>query len=85
MDQFEVTKKKREEEELEILAKYRIVLSKFGMDLENGYIAGSSSGLLKVDEIFPRGLSGLLVTFNKHLERPNAVLQASSTTEQVQQ
>ncbi|KAF9132440.1 Histone transcription regulator 3, partial [Mortierella sp. 14UC] len=41
LDQFEVTKKKREEEELEILAKYRIVLSKFGMDLENGFAAGS--------------------------------------------
>ncbi|KAH7036493.1 hypothetical protein BKA57DRAFT_173902 [Linnemannia elongata] len=85
LDQFEVTKKKREEEELEILAKYRIVLSKFGMDLENGYIAGSSTGSLKVEDVFPRGLSGLLVTFNKHLERPNAVVQASSTTEHVQQ
>ncbi|KAF8934266.1 Histone transcription regulator 3 [Haplosporangium gracile] len=85
LDQFEVTKKKREEEELEILAKYRIVLSKFGMDLENGYIAGSSPGSLKLEDVFPRGLSGLLVTFNKHLERPNAVVQASATTEQVQQ
>ncbi|KAF9148394.1 Histone transcription regulator 3 [Linnemannia schmuckeri] len=85
LDQFEVTKKKREEEELEILAKYRIVLSKFGMDLENGYIAGPSPGSLKLEDVFPRGLSGLLVTFNKHLERPNAVVQASATTEQVQQ
>ncbi|KAF9308980.1 Histone transcription regulator 3 [Podila horticola] len=38
LDQFEVTKKKRQEEEQEILAKYRIVLSKFGMDLDNAYI-----------------------------------------------
>ncbi|KAF9576299.1 Histone transcription regulator 3 [Mortierella alpina] len=43
LDQFEVTKKKREEEELEILAKYRVVLSKFGLDLENGHIAGTFS------------------------------------------
>ncbi|KAG0347788.1 Histone transcription regulator 3 [Podila humilis] len=38
LDQFEVTKKKRQEEEQEILAKYQIVLSKFGMDLDNAYI-----------------------------------------------
>jgi len=55
------------------------------MDLENGYIAGSTPSSLKVEEIFPKGLSSLLVTFNKHLERPNAVVQASSTTEHVQQ
>ncbi|KAF9086112.1 Histone transcription regulator 3 [Mortierella sp. AD031] len=84
LDQFEVTKKKREEEEQEILAKYRVVLSKFGMDLENGYIAGTTPSSLKAEEIFPRGLSGLLLTFNKYLERPNAVVQAS-TTENAQQ
>ncbi|KAG0270993.1 Histone transcription regulator 3 [Linnemannia exigua] len=85
LDQFEVTKKKREEEELEILAKYRIVLSKFGMDLENGYVAGSTPSSLLVEDIFPKGISGLLMTFNRHLERPNAVVQASTTIENVQQ
>ncbi|KAF9968684.1 Histone transcription regulator 3 [Mortierella alpina] len=84
LDQFEVTKKKREEEELEILAKYRVVLSKFGLDLENGYIAGTFPGSRTSDEIFPHGLSALLQTFNKHLERPNALVQAS-TIEHVQQ
>ncbi|KAG0202379.1 Histone transcription regulator 3 [Mortierella sp. GBA30] len=78
LDQFEVTKKKREEEELETLAKYRLVLSRFGMDLDNGYIASTSSDSLKLDDMFPVGLSGLLQTFNKHLERPNALVQAST-------
>jgi hypothetical protein len=85
LDQFEVTKKKREEEEQEILAKYRIVLSKFGMDLESGYIAGSTPSSLKMDDIFPKGIGNLLVTFNRHLERPNAFSQASTTAEHVQQ
>ncbi|KAF9951112.1 Histone transcription regulator 3 [Mortierella alpina] len=84
LDQFEVTKKKREEEELETLAKYRVVLSKFGLDLENGYIAGTFPDSRTSDQIFPQGLSSLLQTFNKHLERPNALVQAS-TIEHVQQ
>ncbi|KAF9116866.1 hypothetical protein BGX27_009747 [Mortierella sp. AM989] len=84
LEQFEETKRKREEEEHEILAKYRIVLSKFGMDMENAYVSSSTSDSLQPEEIFPSGLSGLLVTFNKHLERPNALVQAS-TIEHVQQ
>ncbi|KAG9323455.1 hypothetical protein KVV02_000817 [Mortierella alpina] len=84
LDQFEVTKKKREEEELETLAKYRVVLSKFGLDLENGHIAGTFPNSRASDEIFPNGLSALLQTFNKHLERPNALVQAS-TIEHFQQ
>ena len=84
LDQFEVTKKKREEEEQEILAKYRIVLSKFGMDLENGYYGGFSEDCLRSDEIFPSGISDVINIFNKHLERPNAIVQAS-TMEHVQQ
>ncbi|GJJ73149.1 calcineurin-binding protein cabin-1 [Entomortierella parvispora] len=84
LDQYEVTKKKREEEEQETLAKYRIVLSKFGMDLENGYYGNSSEECLQPDEIFPGGISGVISIFNKHLERPNAIVQAS-TMEHVQQ
>ncbi|KAF9193564.1 Histone transcription regulator 3 [Haplosporangium sp. Z 11] len=84
LDQFEVTKKKREEEEQETLAKYRIVLSKFGMDLERGYFAGPKPDALESVEIFPNGLSGLLSMFNMHLERPNALVQAS-TMDQIQQ
>ncbi|KAF9354020.1 Histone transcription regulator 3 [Mortierella sp. AD094] len=84
LEQFEETKRKREEEEHEILAKYRIVLSKFGMDMENAYVSSSTPDCLRPEEIFPSGLSGLLVTFNKHLERPNALVQAS-TIDHVQQ
>lgn len=78
LDQFEVTKKKRQEEEQEILAKYRIVLSKFGMDLDNAYIGCSSADALQPTDLFPRGLSPLLTIFNKHLERPNSLVQAST-------
>ncbi|KAF9200873.1 Histone transcription regulator 3 [Haplosporangium sp. Z 27] len=84
LEQFEETKRKREEEEYEILAKYRIVLSRFGMDMENAYVSSSRPDSLRPEEIFPNGLSVLLVTFNKHLERPNALVQAS-TIEHVQQ
>ncbi|KAF8940863.1 Histone transcription regulator 3 [Dissophora ornata] len=84
LEQFEETKRKREEEEQEILAKYRIVLSKFGMDIENAHISGTTPDSLKLEDVFPSGLSGLLITFNKHLERPNALVQAS-TIEHVQQ
>ncbi|KAG0031770.1 Histone transcription regulator 3 [Podila clonocystis] len=49
LDQFEVTKKKRQEEEQEILAKYRIVLSKFGMDLDNAYIGCTSADAQKTN------------------------------------
>ncbi|KAI1317479.1 Histone transcription regulator 3 [Mortierella claussenii] len=84
LEQFEETKRKREEEEQEMLAKYKIVLSKFGMDMENAYVYGSAIEALKPENIFPNGLSGLLVTFNKHLERPNALVQASSI-EHIQQ
>ncbi|KAG0004617.1 Histone transcription regulator 3 [Entomortierella chlamydospora] len=84
LEQFEETKRKREEEEHEILAKYRIVLSKFGLDMENAYVSSSTPDCLRPKEIFPSGLSGLLVTFNKHLERPNALVQAS-TIDHVQQ
>ena len=83
LDQFEVTKKQREEEEQVILAKYRVALSIFGMDLENGYYGGSSDPL-KAEEIFPDGISRFMQVFNKHLERPNAIVQAS-TIEHVQQ
>ncbi|KAF9962962.1 Histone transcription regulator 3 [Modicella reniformis] len=83
-EQFEETKRKREEEEQELLAKYRIVLSKFGMDIENGHISGSSPDALKSEDIFPNGISGLLAIFNRHLERPNALVHAS-TIEHVQQ
>ncbi|KAG0304714.1 Histone transcription regulator 3 [Dissophora globulifera] len=84
LEQFEETKRKREEEEQEILAKYRIILSKFGLDIEHGYISGTTPASLPQEDVFPSGLSGLLVTFNKHLERPNALVQAS-TIEHVQQ
>ncbi|KAF9435048.1 Histone transcription regulator 3 [Entomortierella beljakovae] len=84
LEQFEETKRKREEEEHEILAKYRLVLSKFGLDMENAYVSGSMPDSLQQDQIFPNGISGLLVTFNKHLERPNSLVQAS-TIEHVQQ
>ncbi|KAG0042324.1 Histone transcription regulator 3 [Gryganskiella cystojenkinii] len=84
LDQFEVTKKQREEEEQVILAKYRVALSRFGMDLESGYYGGPSSDPLKADEIFPDGISRFMQVFNKHLERPNAIVQAS-TMEHVQQ
>ncbi|KAG0087271.1 Histone transcription regulator 3 [Podila epicladia] len=85
LDQFEVTKKKRQEEEQEILAKYRIVLSKFGMDLDNAYIGCNSADALQLTDIFPRGLSPLLTIFNKHLERPNSLVQASTMDNNQQQ
>ncbi|KAF9585236.1 Histone transcription regulator 3 [Lunasporangiospora selenospora] len=84
LDQFEVTKKKREEEELEILAKYRIVLSKFGMDLENAFVCKDSVAGSSLEDIFPTKLSNLLNTINKHLEKPGALVQASAI-EHVQQ
>lgn len=84
LEQFEETKRKREEEEQEMLAKYRIVLSKFGMDIENAYISGSTPDSLKPEDIFPSGISGLLAMFNRYLERPNALVHAS-TIEHVQQ
>lgn len=84
LEQFEETKRKREEEEQEMLAKYRIVLSRFGMDIENAHISGSTLDSLRAEDIFPNGVSGLLATFNRHLERPNALVNAS-TIEHVQQ
>ncbi|KFH65937.1 hypothetical protein MVEG_08039 [Podila verticillata NRRL 6337] len=85
LDQFEVTKKKRQEEEQEILAKYRIVLSKFGMDLDNAYIGCTSADALQPMDLFPRGLSPLLTIFNRHLERPNSLVQASTMENNQQQ
>lgn len=83
-EQFEETKRKREEEEQEMLTKYRIVLSRFGMDIDNAFISGTTADSLKVEDIFPNGMSGLLAIFNRHLERPNALVHAS-TIEHVQQ
>ncbi|KAF9426942.1 Histone transcription regulator 3 [Podila epigama] len=79
LDQFEVTKKKRQEEEQEILAKYTVVLSKFGMNLDTAYIACKRANTQQAPDIFPKGLSPLLAVFNKHLERPNSFVQASAT------